>query len=101
MQVQSLGQRDPLEHTPVFLPGKFHGEKSLAGYKPRGHNEPDTTEQLSTLTQRLETEEACLLYYPSQLSLGLDQLSLNSFYLVLENSQHTTINQVYSNKKLI
>ena len=46
---------------------------------PWGHNEPDTTERLSTLTQRLETEKACLSYYPSQLSLGLDQLSLNSF----------------------
>ena len=22
--------------TPVFLPGKFHGQKSLAGYSPRG-----------------------------------------------------------------
>ena len=36
MQVQSLGQEDPLEEeaatTPVFLPGKFHGQRSLAGY---------------------------------------------------------------------
>ena len=36
--VQSLGQVDPLEkgmatHS-VFLPGKFHGERSLAGYIP-------------------------------------------------------------------
>ena len=36
--VQSLGQEDPLEkgmatHS-VFLPGKFHGERSLAGYIP-------------------------------------------------------------------
>ena len=23
--------------TPVFLPGKFHGQRSLAGYSPRGH----------------------------------------------------------------
>ena len=23
--------------TPVFLPGKFHGQKSLAGYSPWGH----------------------------------------------------------------
>ena len=23
--------------TPVFLPGKFHGERSLEGYSPRGH----------------------------------------------------------------
>ena len=23
--------------TPVFLPGKFHGQSSLAGYSPWGH----------------------------------------------------------------
>ena len=30
--------------TPVFLPGKFHGPRSLAGYSPWGHKESDTTE---------------------------------------------------------
>ena len=32
----------------VFLPGKFHRQKSLAGYSPRGCKESDMTEQLST-----------------------------------------------------
>ena len=32
--------------TPVCLPGKFHGHRSLAGYSPWGHKELDTTEQL-------------------------------------------------------
>jgi len=32
--------------TPVFLPGEFHGQKSLAGYSPWGCKESDTTEQL-------------------------------------------------------
>ena len=48
--VRSLGQEDPLEKemepTPVFLPGESHGQKSLAGYSPRGHKESDMTEQL-------------------------------------------------------
>ena len=30
--------------TPVFLPGKFHGQRSLAGYSPWGHKQSDTTE---------------------------------------------------------
>ena len=34
--------------TPAFLPGKFHGQRSLAGYSPLGHKESDTTEKLST-----------------------------------------------------
>ena len=34
--------------TPVFLPGKSHGQSSLAGYSPWDHKEIDTTEQLLT-----------------------------------------------------
>ena len=49
-QVQSLGWADPLEKematTPVFLPGKSHGQRSLAGYSPWGHKESDATERL-------------------------------------------------------
>ena len=47
MQAQSLGWEDPLEKgkatTPVFLPGKFHGQGSLAGYSPWGCKESDMT----------------------------------------------------------
>ena len=32
--------------TPVFFPGKFHGQKSLARGSPWGHKEPDMTEWL-------------------------------------------------------
>ena len=32
---------------PVFLPGEFYGQRSLAGYSPWGHNELDLTEQLT------------------------------------------------------
>ena len=47
-QVQSLGPEDPLRRewkpSPVFLPGEFLGQRSLAGYSPRGLKELDTTE---------------------------------------------------------
>ena len=33
--------------TPVFLPRESHRWKSLAGYSPWGHNESDTTVQLT------------------------------------------------------
>ena len=41
---------DPLEWQPIpgFLPGKSHGQRSLAGYSPWGHRESDTTERLNT-----------------------------------------------------
>ena len=32
------------EPTPVFLPGKSQGQRSLAGYSPGGHKELDTME---------------------------------------------------------
>ena len=32
--------------TPVLLPGKSHGWRSLVGYSPRGRKESGTTEQL-------------------------------------------------------
>ena len=48
IRVQSLGQEDPLEKeiqpSPVFLPGKSHGQMSLVGYSPSGHKELDTAE---------------------------------------------------------
>ena len=34
--------------TPVFLPGKFYGQRSLAGYSPWSCKELDTTEHRHT-----------------------------------------------------
>ena len=34
--------------TPVFLPGKFHGQRSLTGYNPWGCKESDTTSNGAT-----------------------------------------------------
>ena len=46
-RVRSLGWEDPLEeemqHTPVFLPGKFHGQRNLVGYSPWGCKEHGST----------------------------------------------------------
>ena len=39
VQVQSLGWEDTLEKElpfPVFLPGEFHGQRSMADYSPWG-----------------------------------------------------------------
>ena len=38
------------EPTPVFLPEKSHGQRSLAGCGPRGRKESDTTERAHTHT---------------------------------------------------
>ena len=33
--------------TLVFLPGEFHGQRSLVGFSPWGHKESDRTEGLT------------------------------------------------------
>ena len=45
-RVQHLEWRKQWHPTPVLLPGKSHGQRSLVGCSPRGHEESDTTERL-------------------------------------------------------
>ena len=57
-----MSREDPLEekmatHSSIlFLPGKFHGQRNLAGYSPWGHKESDTTEQLSTAQKNVDAK---------------------------------------------
>ena len=54
--IRSLGREDPveweIETIPIFLPEKFHGQRSLVSYSPWGPKESDTTEHIRT----------CLMY---------------------------------------
>ena len=43
--VGKIPWRRKWQPTPVFLPGESHGQRSLEGYSPWGHQESDTTEQ--------------------------------------------------------
>ena len=45
--VRKIPWRREWQATPVFLPEKFHRQRSLAGYSPWGHKETDTTEWLN------------------------------------------------------
>ena len=44
-RVRKVPWRRKLQPTPVLLPGKPHGRRSLVGYNPRGRRESNTTEQ--------------------------------------------------------
>ena len=52
---RSLGREDPMDKemapTPVFLPGKSQGQRSLADYSPRGCKKSDMTEHTYTQKQ--------------------------------------------------
>ena len=61
VDVQGVGKipwRRKWQPTPVLLPGKSHGQRSLVGYSPWGRQESDTTERLYLLTY-LETWFYC------------------------------------------
>ena len=45
----------------VFLPGEFHGQRSLVGYRPWGHTESDTAEGL-THTHKINMHESILIW---------------------------------------
>ena len=47
LQVGKIPWRQAWEHTPVFLPGEFRGQRSLADPSPWAHKELDTTERLT------------------------------------------------------
>ena len=50
------------QSTPVFLPGEFHGQRSLMGYSPWGHKDSDTTEQLT-----LTFHSVLILHHPKKM----------------------------------
>ena len=59
--VRKISWSKKWQPTPVFLPGKFHGQKDLAGYSPRGCKELDTIEHTHTHTHT-HTQSSRVLY---------------------------------------
>ena len=47
-RVRKIPWRRAWQPAPVFLPGKFRGQRSLPSYSPQGHKESDTPKQLCT-----------------------------------------------------
>ena len=41
--VRKITWKRAQQPTPIFLPGEFHGHRSLAGYSPQGHIESGVT----------------------------------------------------------
>ena len=75
--VGKIPWRRKWQPTPVSLPGKSHGQRSLVGCSPWGCKESGTTEWL-TLTQHLQRVKAH--FY------GLRILRLNSFYCLYSSA---------------
>ena len=76
--------RKKWQPTPVFLPGKFHGQRSLAGCSPWGCKESGMTEHTCTSSH---------LFLNNQLSPGSDELwAWNDFrFIYIYSFQQTFI----------
>ena len=53
-------KRQPI---PVFLPGKYHGRRSLAGYSPWGHKGSNTTDRRTLSLHQSSTQRGVFLLY--------------------------------------
>ena len=70
---------------PVFLPGEFHGHRSLTGYNPWGHKESDMTERLSYFNFKKKS-----FFKTSDINKAM-QLGIFSF--LLKNKQNQKENE--------
>ena len=59
-----LAWRRKWQPTPVFLPGEFHGQRSLVGYSPWGHKESDRTDRLTLSFIHRKGQMTCLQIFP-------------------------------------
>ena len=58
--VKKTPWRRKWQPTPVFLPGGFYGQKSLASYNPYGPKESDMPEQLALFVEGHEAYKGIL-----------------------------------------
>ena len=84
--VGNIPWRKKWQPTPVFLPGEFHGQRSLVGYSPQGHTELEKTEA---------TQHACVLRVGTTKTLLLQLLWLRN-----TTSQHGVAGHIISAKNV-
>ena len=96
-RARSLSREDPLEEenplkqpTPVFLPRKFHGQRSLAGYSPWCCKESDKHEH---------AYKSLLVFFPStdrQLLDSIDPVHLHILRYSVNESKNPSIHYLYT-----
>ena len=91
--VRKISLRRVWQPTLVSLPGKSHGQRSLAGYSPAGHKESGMTEQLNTHTNTIKTLsfiKRCLLFHLSYIPHVFWMLSyIYLQFFLLQGSWHS------------
>ena len=80
--VGKIPWRRKRQATPIFLPGKSHGERSLVGHSPWGLKELNTTEH------SVHTQVESSLTTPG--GADLSEVCIHMAFCVLDNMAHTT-----------
>ena len=95
--VRKISQRKKWQPTPVFLPGESHGQRSLVGYSPWGHQELDKTEQAKRRALALMGEdlgETQTLPLHCLVTLSTKSCWVRVFSFQIRNKDHNTFSQV-------
>ena len=84
--------------TPVFLLGKFHGQRNLVVYSPCGYKESDTTERTQIHTYKWPTiivSSRCIAEYFNTLYIIITEINLVTLYhhtkLILGNFHYSVL----------
>ena len=103
------------QSTPVLLPGKSHGWRSLIGYSPWGRKESDTTEQLHffSLSHPKQSRTWSTYYLAEAQMEETNREDIKSLYLAAElvlpkvskikikkKRQNRTTMHIYAKKKV-
>ena len=82
--VRKIPWRREWQPTAVFLPGKFHGQRSLAGYSPWGHKSrtrlSDSTTTAATICGDLELGVVHLLHHSPVFSIQYSKTFISSVW---------------------
>ena len=88
--------------TPVLLPGKSHGQRSLVGYSPWGWEASDTTERLSThrhwcfgvVVTRIDAYIYIYIFFFLQYKCGIMRISGKNWSVPLPEMTHRPLLEV-------
>ena len=70
-----------MAHTSIFLPGKSHGQRSLARYSPWGHKESETDEWLSTHTHTHSSQVRKVIWWVPRKNIAGAHRSVIYFWI--------------------
>ena len=93
---------------PIFLPGEFHGQRSMAGYSPLSRKESDRTERLTFSTLYILTiiTTVCLIYslifhWHCHISIILHLSYCNSLLSVFSSNFHTVASMTINKQNFL